>query len=323
MTRRTGRTPRARTPALARPVVLKLGGELLEDPRRVQAVGAAVAGLRADGPLVVVHGGGKDIDAALARAGLAKKQVDGLRLTDDATLDVVVSVLAGLVNTRLVAAVTAAGGGGVGLTGADGGICLVTKAAPLLSTDGTAVDLGRVGIPVAGPAPELLEHLCRSGYIPIVASIGTSRGGELYNVNADTLAAHLAGSLDAERLIIAGGTAGVLDEAGRTIPSLDLAAIDRLVKTGTATAGMVAKLAACRDAIAHGVREVLVASGRDLAFLTELVRRGSEAGVSGCTRIARQGQSATPPRTATGRGRARRHSPASSATSRPDSLARS
>ena len=119
----------------------------------MQAVGAAIAGLQADSPLVVVHGGGKAIDAALARAGLAKTQVDGLRVTDEATLDVVVSVLAGLVNTRLVAAVTAAGGGGVGLTGADGGICIVTKAMPLLSTAGTTVDLGRVGVPVAGPAP--------------------------------------------------------------------------------------------------------------------------------------------------------------------------
>jgi acetylglutamate kinase len=185
VTRRTGRLPGRRTTGSARPVVLKLGGELIEEPSRVQAVGAAIAGLQADSPLVVVHGGGKAIDAALARAGLAKTQVDGLRVTDEATLDVVVSVLAGLVNTRLVAAVTAAGGGGVGLTGADGGICIVTKAMPLLSTAGTTVDLGRVGVPVAGPAPDLLGELCRSGYIPIVASIGTSRAGG-HNVNADS-----------------------------------------------------------------------------------------------------------------------------------------
>lgn len=268
----------------------------------MQAVGAAIAGLQADSPLVVVHGGGKAIDAALARAGLAKTQVDGLRVTDEATLDVVVSVLAGLLNTRLVAAVTAAGGGGVGLTGADAGICIVTKAMPLLSTAGTTVDLGRVGVPVAGPAPDLLGELCRSGHIPIVASIGTSRAGELYNVNADTMAAHLAGALDAERLIVAGSTAGVLDDAGRTIPSLDLAGIDRLVAAGTASAGMVAKLAACRDALAHGVREVIVACGLDLADLTEIVRSGSKAGVSGCTRIARRGGSARQPRPAGVRG---------------------
>jgi len=268
-----------------RPVVLKLGGELLETAQRTEAVGSAIAGLRGGNPLVVVHGGGRDIDAALTRAGIAKRQVDGLRITDEATLEIVVSVLAGIVNTRLVAAVSTAGGAGVGLTGADAAIGLVEKAAPHAATDGTDVDLGRVGTPVKGQPLDLLSELCRRGYIPIVATIGMSRSGDLYNVNADTFAAHVAGALGAQRLIVAGGTAGVLDEHGETISTLDPAAVDRLISAGTATAGMIAKLFACRDALALGVDEVLIANGRDLSGLTRLVRHGFRAGEAGCTQM--------------------------------------
>jgi len=285
------RTPlvrRARRPTRLRPILLKLGGEILDGPQRVQTVGRAIAGLQGAEPLVVVHGGGKDVDTALARVGIAKQQVDGLRITDEATLDVVVSVLAGLVNTRLVAAVAAAGGDGVGLTGADAAIGVVAKAAPHLATNGTEVDLGRVGIPTGGMPPHLLVELCQRGYIPIVASIGMSRSGELYNVNADTFAAYLAAALGARRLVIAGGTAGVLDARGDTIPTLDLAGVDRLVKAGTVTAGMIAKLSACREALAGGVREVLIANGHDLAGLTQVVRQGSRASVTGYTQLRRR-----------------------------------
>ncbi len=278
----------ADTVRAGRPVVLKLGGELLETAQRTQAVGSALAGLQGGGPLVVVHGGGKEIDSALARAGIAKRQVDGLRITDEATLDIVVSVLAGLVNTRLVAAVSAAGGDGVGLTGADAAIGLVDKAEPHAAADGTTVDLGRVGIPVEARPPQLLVELCRRGYIPIVASIGMSRSGELYNVNADTFAAHLAGALGAHRLVIAGGTAGVLDGHGQTIRTIDPAAVDHLINAETATAGMIAKLSACRDALALGVREVFIANGHDLAGIRDLVRQGARTGMAGCTQVVNQ-----------------------------------
>lgn len=272
------------------PVVLKLGGELIEEASRTRAAAGAIAGLRDGGPLVVVHGGGRDVDAALARAGIAPKKIDGLRITDEATLDVVVSVLAGLVNTRLVAAVSAAGGAGVGLTGADACIGLVEKAPPhRAATGGGHVDLGRVGIPSVGGGPRLLVDLLGAGYIPIVASIGVGRNGDLYNVNADTFAARLAAALGACRLVIAGGTAGVLDEGGATIPAVDLAGIDRLIEAGTASAGMIAKLSACRDALVGGVGVVLIADGRDLDGLTRLVRHGPRAGVTGYTCIARDG----------------------------------
>lgn len=273
----------------SRPIVLKLGGELLEDSGGIQAIGSAIAGLQGGQPLIVVHGGGKDIDSALARVGIAKKQVDGLRITDEATLDIVVSVLAGHVNTRLVAAVTAAGGDGVGLTGADSAIGLVEKAPHHVATTGDRVDLGRVGTPAGRQVPRLIADLCRGGYIPVVASIGMSRSGELYNVNADTFAAHLAGAIGAQRLVVAGSTAGVLDESGRTIPALDLDGIEELVRAGTATAGMIAKLSACRDALAHGVREVLIVNGRNLAEMTQLVRQGPRAGTDGYTQVKRKG----------------------------------
>src|SRR6185503_10815206 len=139
-----------------------------------------------------VHGGGREIDAALTTAGIRKQQVDGLRVTDQPTLDVVVSVLAGAINTRLVAAVRNAGGRPVGLTGADAAVATVKRAAPITSVAGATVDLGLVGSPVRNGTSQLLVDLLARGYVPIVACIGATRTGELMNVNADTLASHLA-----------------------------------------------------------------------------------------------------------------------------------
>lgn len=243
-------------------VVLKLGGELLEEPGRLAAAAESIVALGACGPLVVVHGGGREIDAELARHGIPKQSVDGLRVTDPDTLSVVVAVLAGTINTRLVAAVGRAGGRAVGLTGADDRLGLVDPAPLHQATDGRAVDLGCVGVPVAEPRSRLLEDLLVAGYVPVVACIGVGRDGRLFNVNADTLAAHLAVQLRARRLIVAGGTAGVLDRRGSTVPSLDVGALGEFVTTGQATAGMVAKLVSCREALEAGVGEVLIVDGR-------------------------------------------------------------
>jgi acetylglutamate kinase len=270
------------------PVVVKFGGELLEDPLRLSALASTIATLsrkKPAVPLIIVHGGGREIDASLARAGIEKRQVDGLRITDVPTLDVVVGVLAGLVNTRFVAALGAVGVPAVGLTGADAVIGRVKQAAPHQSTLGQTVDLGRVGEPVGKEKPALLIDLCRNGYLPVVASIGASREGLLFNVNADTLAAHLAGRLKSPRLIIAGATAGVLGADGSTIPEMTFRDMEALVGSGGATAGMIAKLTACRSAIENGAREVFVADGRDLAGLTVLVRNGRAAGAAKSTRI--------------------------------------
>ncbi|HZI81919.1 MAG TPA: acetylglutamate kinase [Vicinamibacterales bacterium] len=249
-------------------VVLKLGGELLEQPQDVQRIARGIRRLAERASLTVVHGGGKEIDAALALAGIPKRQVDGLRVTDAATLDAVVAVLAGSINTRLVAAVREAGGTPVGLTGADAGVAVVKRAAPIMSTAGESVDLGLVGTPAPGGEPGLLVDLMARGYVPVVACVGATKKGQLLNVNADTLASHLAARLKAARLVIAGGTAGVLDADGRTIARLTARDAAKLVKAGTANKGMVAKLQACRDALKRGVGDVLVANGRRLEFDT-------------------------------------------------------
>ena len=250
-----------------RPVVLKFGGELLEDPARVTAIAKVVRQAAARLPLVVVHGGGRDIDRALAAAGIATQQIDGLRITDEATLQVVVAVLAGTINTQLVALLNAGGVPAVGLTGADAGVAPVKKAAAHRSTTGTRVSLGLVGEPLPTGQPVLLTRLTRAGFVPVIASVSASKSGGLFNVNADTLAANVAARLSARRLVIAGATAGVLDADGHTLPLVDAAATRRMVKAGTASAGMVAKLAACRSAAARGVTDVRIADGRVPATL--------------------------------------------------------
>lgn len=265
--------------------LLKLGGELLESQTRLAAMAKVVA--RATIPLVVVHGGGREIDAALATAGIPKQQVDGLRVTDGPTLDIVVSVLAGTINTRFVAAINGAGGRAVGLTGADAGVAIVKKAPAHRSTAGELVDLGLVGEPLGGEAPALITTLVRRGFVPVIACIGASRKGELFNVNADTLAGNLASRLGATRLVIAGGTSGVLDERGQTIPGLDPRDIRALVKAGTASAGMIAKLSACEAAARAGVKDVVIVDGRDTAGLARTLERpGSGTPIDG-TRIRR------------------------------------
>ena len=241
--------------------VLKLGGELLEDRAAVTAAAAAIVRLAGREPVVVVHGGGRAIDAELRARNIAPKFADGLRVTDAATLDSVVSVLAGRTNTTLVAVIGAQGGRAVGLTGADARIGLAVKVAPLVTIKGERVDLGLVGEPLRGDGA-LLTDLLKGGYIPVVASIGTDEEGTLLNVNADTFAAHLAAAVKARRLLIAGTTAGVLDESGGTIAQLTEADVDRLTASGTAHSGMVAKLTACRHAIRGGVQDVSIVSGR-------------------------------------------------------------
>lgn len=270
---------------MARPrVVLKLGGELLERPEDLTRIAAGITTLASKAALVVVHGGGREIDAGLAAAGIPKRQVDGLRITDGPTLDIVVTVLTGAINTRLVSAVRKSGGRAVGLSGADAGVAIVRRAKPIVSAAGELVDLGLVGQPAGGSKPDLLLHLLKGGFVPIVACIGATRDGQLLNVNADTLASHLASTLGARRLVIAGGTAGVLDAAGHTIGELTQRAAAGLVRAGTANKGMVAKLEACRAALRHGAGDVIIANGRDLQF-GKLADQ--KAVLHGCTRVVR------------------------------------
>jgi len=263
-----------------RKIVLKLGGELLEQPQDLDRVARGIAALAKKSRLVVVHGGGKEIDAALVTAGIPKHQVDGLRVTDARTLDVVVAVLAGAINTKLVAAIRRVGARPVGLTGADTSVATVKRAAPIVSVAGEHVDLGLVGAPVNNGAPRLLTDLLSRGYIPIVACIGSTRDGQLMNVNADTLASHLAAALGAQRLVIAGATPGVLDEHGATISRLTARDAARMIKAGTANKGMVAKLLACTTALKRGVGDVLIANGRTIQFDDLAAARHAQGGTT-------------------------------------------
>ena len=250
------------------PLVLKLGGELLEsvaDRGRIAALAVSIAAHR---PLVMVHGGGRAIDAELDRRAIAPKKVDGLRITDRPTLDVVVSVLAGSSNTELVAALVGHGVPAVGLTGVDAGFGRAVRSGPHRSTAGTVVDLGFVGDP-SETDPSLIELLLVHGYVPVIASLGITeasagKSAEILNVNADVMACRIAAALGGSDLVIAGATAGVLDNNGESIAMLDAAGIDHVISSGTATAGMVAKLSSCRTALLEGVASVRIIDGRSL-----------------------------------------------------------
>ncbi len=272
--------------ATTRPLVFKFGGELIEDRAHlstvVSALTAIAGGAPARTPIVVVHGGGKEIDAALKVAGIEKRQVEGLRVTDQATLDVVVAVLAGAVNTRFVAALNASGVPAVGLTGADAACGLSAAAPPHRTVDGRLVDLGCVGVPDEGADMRVLQTLTAGHFVPVIACIGLGRDGRLLNVNADTFAGHLAARLGARRLVIAGTTPGVLGADGARLPVLGADAVARLVGDGTATSGMIAKLRACEHALAGGVDDVVIVDGRDR---TALVSAADNAAPQMATRL--------------------------------------
>lgn len=250
------------------PLVLKFGGELLESPEQRARISECVAQIASQRPVAIVHGGGRAIDAELDRRGIAPRKVDGLRITDAPTLDVVVSVLGGSANTDLVAALVGSGVAAVGLTGVDAGFGRATRVAGHRSTGGTVVDLGLVGDPSDVDA-SLVELLLVHGYVPVVASLGidvrpTTGATNVLNVNADVMACRLAASLAGSDLVIVGTTAGVLDDRQEPIATLDSDGIDALIAKGTATAGMIAKLSACRSALLEGVASVRIIDGRHL-----------------------------------------------------------
>jgi acetylglutamate kinase len=235
------------------PLILKLGGELLETAEGRSALAQMVRTLPSSRPIAIVHGGGRAIDAELARRGVAPKKIDGIRVTDAPTLDAVVAVLAGTANTELVAALVMMGVRAVGLTGVDAAMGEAPQ----------SPEFGFVGDP-ADVDPSLVELLMTQGYVPVIASLGIETGvygAGVLNVNADVMACRLAAAIGAE-LIIAGTTPGVLDHAGATLPSLTVADMAALIEDGTATAGMVAKLRACRAALEDGVPAVRLVDGR-------------------------------------------------------------
>lgn len=231
--------------------VIKLGGSLLDDAaRRDGALRKIVARWNAGEDLVLVHGGGKHIDAALAVAGIAKKTHAGLRITDDATLNIVVSVLGGTVNKMLVSELTKLGVRAAGISGCDGGTLVAEQHPPI---DG--VDLGHVG-QITHASRSLVSAMLNYGTLPVVSSIAMGANGELFNVNADNAAAAMAIAVGANELLFITDVAGLLDSDGNVVPKLHAADAETFI--GNVTGGMKPKLQAALSALTSGVREITI-----------------------------------------------------------------
>ena len=234
--------------------VVKLGGSLLEDRKlRKRALDAIAARVSAGESLVVVHGGGKRIDSFLADLKIPKRTHQGLRVTDGKTLDVVVAVLAGLVNKELVSELRAEGISAAGFSGVDGDT-LWAEFHPRLGN----VDLGYVGA-VVESNPALVKAVLAIGLLPVVASVAVGRDGTLLNVNADAAAAALATALGAKRLVFLTDVEGLLDEEGHLVPEATVERARELLGSTAVTGGMKPKLRACVDAVTGGVSQVLIA----------------------------------------------------------------
>jgi acetylglutamate kinase len=233
--------------------VIKLGGSLLDDPvRRAEALHAIASHWKNGEEIVLVHGGGKHVDANLQRLGIPKQTYAGLRITDDATLDIVVATLAGSVNKMLVAELAAIGVRSAGISGCDASTLTAELHPPI---DG--VDLGHVGS-VSGGDPTLINALLTSGILPVVSSVAEGPNGALLNVNADSAAAAIAVALGAEELIFITDVAGLLDETGNVVAQLHADEAEALLGTSVVTGGMRPKLQAALHALESGVRRITI-----------------------------------------------------------------
>ena len=261
-------------------IVIKFAGALLEDSEMVEALAAQVAALAGRGnQILVVHGGGRAFTATLKRMGIESRFVAGLRVTDRETRDVAVMVFAGLLNKRLAAAISAAGQPAIGISAADAA-CF--RAEPLVHND-TEGGLGYVGY-LTGANTELLESLWNSGLVPVAACLGLGGDGELYNINADHMAAACAEYLRADQLVYLTDVDGVL-EGGRTLSAVACDEIERLVQTKVVSGGMVLKLEAARRALEGGVGGVHIVGGTAPGGLLAAVEAGSLSGAIPGTRV--------------------------------------
>src|SRR5215468_6638444 len=216
---------------------------------------------------IVVHGGGPQIGQMLQRLGIKSRFVDGLRVTDGETMEVVEMVLAGTINKQLVAAINAAGGCAVGLSGKDGALIRARK----LTRNG---DLGFVGEPER-IEERVLATFRQSDIIPVIAPIGVGADGETYNINADTVAGAVAGAVKAKRFLLLTDVAGVLDKSKKLIPELTADESRRLIEDGTIAGGMIPKVETCLQALADGVEAAVIVDGRvPHAVLLELFAEG-------------------------------------------------
>ena len=256
-------------------VVIKYGGHAMKDDALKQAFALNVALLKLVGiNPVIVHGGGPQIGRMLEQLNIQSHFREGLRVTDDATMDVVEMVLVGKVNKEIVNQLNLAGARAVGLSGKDGRLIRARKMEMVISKEARApeiIDLGKVG-EVMGVEVSLLNSLQRDGFIPVIAPVGVDEQGETYNINADAVAGAVAGALKAKRLLLLTDVAGILDSDKNLLRSLTSRQAVRLFGDGTLTGGMIPKVKCCLEAIEEGVEKVMIVDGRvENCILLELL----------------------------------------------------
>lgn len=251
--------------------VIKYGGHAMIDARLRDGFARDVALLKYVGiDPVVVHGGGPQIDQMLAAMGVVSERIDGLRVTDERTMEVVEMVLGGKLNQEIVSLVCRHGGRAVGLSGKDDGFLRGAKVAQMKTKKGALVDPGRVG-DIAHVDRSIIDQLVRGGFIPVIAPIAVDENGASLNVNADTVAGAVAVALGAEKLVLMTDIEGVKGSDGALLPSLSAASIAKLKGEGVIAGGMIPKVQCGLDAVLGGVRKAHVIDGRvEHAILLEI-----------------------------------------------------
>jgi len=221
---------------------------------------------------VVVHGGGPQIEALLKQLGIKSEFVQGMRVTDAATMDVVEMVLGGAVNKDIVTLINQAGGKAVGLTGQDGDLIRAKKLMmPDKDKPNEFIDIGQVG-DIESIDPSAIVALQAAGFIPVIAPIGAGANGDSFNINADVVAGKIAEILHAEKLVLLTNTPGVLDKSGKLLTNITPKDIDDMVADGTLSGGMLPKIASALDAARAGVKSVHIIDGRvEHALLLEIL----------------------------------------------------
>jgi acetylglutamate kinase len=241
--------------------LIKIGGSLLDDPAARHDIARQIALVAELGwQVTVVHGGGKQMTRFLEERGIRSNFVRGLRVTTEETIDAVLKVLAGTVNTQLVSALGLAGVKAVGLTGIDSGLAMADQLHP---------ELGFVGRVVSSD-PHLLRTLTGAGYVPVVACVAGGTQGEVFNVNGDSMAVAVASNWYVDRLVFLTDVSGVLDANKSVVPLLTIDDCNALIASGVATGGMQAKLNAASDAVAQGVLEVRIVKGSEPDIVTRV-----------------------------------------------------
>lgn len=262
-----------------RVVVIKYGGHAMIDENLKRKFALDVVLLKYIGiNPVIVHGGGPQINEMLDRLQIQSSFVDGMRVTDEPTMDVVEMVLVGRVNKEIVNLIQGAGGRAVGLSGKDGGLIRAKKLYMQRKTGADQpseiVDIGAVG-EVEAINPRVIETLDQGGFIPVIAPVGVGAGGETYNINADLVAGKVAGALAAEKLVLLTDVAGILDKDGNLLSTLRRAEIPGLIERGVIRGGMIPKVQCALDALEDGVQKVHIVDGRlEHAVLLEIFTRG-------------------------------------------------